>query len=67
MTPCHSHSPDALTPDQRLREIAAILALGVIRLRTPPPEKPRPGERVFHSTSAHPSAFIATPDIESEV
>lgn len=42
MTPFHTHPPDALTPDERLREVAAILALGVIRLRTPPLEKPGP-------------------------
>lgn len=27
-------SPERMTPDQRLREVAAIMALGLIRLRT---------------------------------
>ena len=44
MTPFKKLSPDTLTPEERLREVAAILALGVIRLRTSSPRK-TPSER----------------------
>jgi len=47
------YSPDSsahLTPEQRRREIAAILARGVLRLRRPP-DKPAPSPATTTKTA----------------
>ena len=49
------HAPDSVTPEQRRREIAAILALGILRFRrmarlglpaTPPESSPQTQNRL---------------------
>ena len=36
MKPIHPLDPVCMSPQARLAEVAAILALGIVRLRTPP-------------------------------
>ncbi|MCA3238196.1 MAG: hypothetical protein ING32_08370 [Curvibacter sp.] len=36
MKPIHPLDPVCMSPDARLAEVAAILAMGIVRLRTPP-------------------------------
>lgn len=36
MKPIHPLDPVCMSPEARLAEVAAILALGIVRLRTPP-------------------------------